>query len=136
MIQIRPFLLWLGHIGDCRRIERLADVGIEAVVQLAIEEPLADLPRDFLVFRIPLHDGVGNRRARLRLAMDTVAGLLRSETPTLVSCSAGASRSPAVASCALSLVQNKTPNECLRFVGEFRKTDVSPGLWQDLLDLL
>jgi len=135
MIRIEPFLLWLGHAGDCRDFERLADAGIQAVVQLAAEEPQAKLPHELLVFRIPLHDGAGNRAVNLRLAFETVANLLRNQVPTVVCCSAGASRSPAIASCALALVQNRSPSECLRLVGKFRRTDLSPGLWKDILDL-
>jgi len=135
MVQIQPLLLWLGHVGDCRDFGRLADAGIEAVVQLATEEPQVNLPREFLVFRIPLHDGAGNGTTNLRLAVETVANLLRNQIPTLVCCSAGASRSPAIASCALAIVQNRSSSECLRHVSEFHKTDVSPGLWKDLLDL-
>ena len=135
MVQIKPFLLWLGHAGDCHDIGRLSDIGIEAVVQLATEEPQAHLPRNILLLRIPLHDGAGNRAAILRLAVESVASLLRDQIPTLVCCSAGASRSPAIAACALAVVQKTSPSECLERVYDFRKTDVSPGLWRDLLDL-
>jgi protein-tyrosine phosphatase len=135
MVQIEPFPLWLGHAGDCRDVARLGDSGIEAVVQLAVEEPPAGLPRGLLLLRIPLHDGAGNRAALLRLAVESVAGLLRDHIPTLVCCGAGASRSPAVAALALAVVQRKTPHECLQLICDFRKTDVSPGLWQDLLGL-
>ena len=69
MIQIRPHPLWLGHAGDCRDVSRLADVGIESVVQLAAEEPCANLLRDMLAFRVPLVDGSGNSPVRLRLAV-------------------------------------------------------------------
>jgi protein-tyrosine phosphatase len=135
MIQIQPFLLWVGHAGDCRDIGRLGDAGIEAVVQLAAEEAQTGLPRDMLVLRIPLHDGAGNNPARLRLAVEVVSQLLTDKTPTLVCCSAGASRSPAIAACALALFQKRPPSECLKTVHSFRSTDLSPGLWQDLLHL-
>ncbi len=135
MDRIKPFPLWLGHAGDCQDIARLSDLGIEAVVQLAVEEPQAPLPRDILLVRVPLLDGTGNRAALLRLAVQSVAGLLKDRIPTLVCCSAGASRSPAIAACALAIIQKKSPAECLELVYDFRKTDVSPGLWQDLLDL-
>jgi hypothetical protein len=32
MIKIEPYLLWLGHAGDCRDATRILDAGIEAVV--------------------------------------------------------------------------------------------------------
>ena len=135
MIQIEPHLLWLGHAGDCRDIQRLADVGIEAVMQLAAEESLANLLPEMLVFRIPLVDGSGNPPVRLRLAVEVVANLLEHRVATLVCCSAGASRSPAIAACAVAIAEKRPPNECLHRVRTFQRTDVSPGLWHDLLAL-
>lgn len=135
MIQIQPFPLWLGHADDCREFGRLGDAGIEAVVQLAAEEPQASLPRHMVLCRIPLHDGAGNSTTWLRLAVEVVAKLLTDQIPTLVCCSVGASRSPAIAACALAIVQKKRPTECLQMVHSFGPTDVSPGLWRDLLDL-
>ena len=76
MNRIQPYLLWLGHSDDCRDPQRLADVGIEAVVHLATEEPLPGLPREMLVFRIPLLDGSGNHVSRLRLVVELTVGLL------------------------------------------------------------
>ncbi len=133
MIELPPYRLWLGHAGDCRDVGALADVGIEAVVQVAAEEPGVNLLRDMLTFRIPLVDGAENPPARLRLAVESVARLLKDRIPTLVSCSAGASRSPAIAACALAASENQSPNECLRLVQTFHKTDVSPALWADLM---
>ena len=47
MKKIEPYRLWLGHAGDGRDIARIVDTGIEAVVQLAEEEPLIALPRSW-----------------------------------------------------------------------------------------
>jgi len=136
MNQIPRYPLWLGHAGDCRDPERLSDLDIEAVIQLATEEPPPTLPRDTLFLRIPLHDGSGNHVSRLRLAVEVAAGLLRDRVPTLVCCSAGASRSPAIAACALAVAEEKPASECLRLVQSSHATDLSPGLWHDLLSLL
>ena len=76
MIQIEPHLLWLGHAGDCRDVAKVLDTGIQAVVQLAIEESPASFPREIIFIRIPLHDGADNSFDILRLAVATVQQLL------------------------------------------------------------
>ncbi len=111
MKQIHPHRLWLGHAGEGEAFRRLFDLGIEAVVQLAAEEPPLPLPRDLILCHFPLLDGVGNRPAVLSLAMDTTAALVRSRIPTLVCCGAGMSRSPAVAAAALTLAYGGLPEE-------------------------
>ena len=133
MIQIEPHLLWLGHAGDCRDAIKIMDAGIEAVVQLAIEEPPAQMPREIVFVRIPLHDGSDNSPDTLRFAVKTVEHLLASNVRTLLCCSAGMSRSPAIAAFALARINGQTPTESLEQVRRHRGTDVSPKLWQDLL---
>jgi hypothetical protein len=133
--QIEPYRLWLGHAGDGRDIARIVDTGIHAVVQLAIEEPLLALPRELTYVRLPLDDGPTNLSQHLLLAISTLAMLVRREIPTLVYCSAGASRSPAIAACALAEVESRSPTECLLRIRKCVGTDISPGLWQQLLAL-
>src|ERR1051325_8186808 len=113
MIQIEPYSLWLGHAGDCRETAKVLDAGIQAVVQLAIEEPPAQFPRDIIFIRIPLLDGSGNPPEALRLVITVVQHLLSTAVPILLCCSAGMSRSPAVAACAVARIENRTPLECL-----------------------
>ena len=74
--QISPYLLWVGHAGNGGDVVGLHDRGIEAVVQLAAEEPGLTLPRSLLYHRIPLGDGAGNASALLSLAVGTLASLL------------------------------------------------------------
>ena len=133
MIQLAPHLLWLGHAGDFRDATKVLDAGIQAVVQLAIEEPPAQFPRDIILVRIPLHDGADNSPDTLRLAVTTVQHLLIAKVPTLLCCSAGMSRSPAVAACALSRINEQAPTESLTQIQIRLGTDISPRLWQDLL---
>ena len=57
---IAPHLLWIGHAGDGRDARAICGCGIEAVLQLATEEPLLQLPREILLFRIPIVDGDGS----------------------------------------------------------------------------
>jgi len=94
MNQIPPHSLWIGHAGDGRNPRLLCDLGIEAVVQLATDEPILALPREMMLIRIPIADGGGNSPERMEFAVSTLAHLIRSNCKTLVCCSAGASRSP------------------------------------------
>ena len=128
MTRVHPYLLWLGHAGDGTDIRAITDAGIEAVLQLAIEEPPLRLPRELIYFRVPILDGASNNHETLRLAADLAVRVLKQQVPTLICCSAGASRSPAIAACAISIVENKSPAECLDLVHGYHSTDVSPGL--------
>lgn len=136
MHQIKPHLLWVGHAGDGRNFQEIFDKRIRAIVQLALEEPPIQSPRDLILCRIPLIDGTGNNPVLLNLAIDTVAALQRSRVSTLVCCGGGMSRSPAIAAAALSAVEQMPLEECLRFVAESHPADVSPGLWAEVRNAL
>jgi protein-tyrosine phosphatase len=136
MKQVRPHPIWLGHAGDGEAFRRLFDLGVEAVVQLAAEEPPLPLPRDLILCHFPLIDGIGNRPALLSLAVETTAALIRARTPTLICCGAGMSRSPAVAAAALTLAYGGAPEDWLKAVVEHHPSDVSPGLWDEVRRML
>lgn len=128
--------LWLGNAGDARAPRALLDSGICAVVDLAWEETPATLPREFISCRIPLVDGDGNSSARLTVAVQTVASLYREAIPTLVSCSAALSRSPAIVAAALSVIRSEAPDRTLESLAALRALEVSPPLWIQLKHLL
>ena len=109
MNQIKPHPIWIGHAGDGRAFRAIFDAGIRAIVQLAVEEPPIQPPRELIYQRYPLLDGEGNDRAVLRLAIEAVAGLMEAVVPTLVCCGAGMSRSPGIAAAALSAVFRSRP---------------------------
>ena len=106
MKKIEPYKLWLGHAGDGRDFKQMLDLGIEALVQLASEEPPVQPPRELIYLRFPLIDGSGKTFNPLHFAdskrrvVNWVFRFL-----TLVCCGAGLSRSPAVAAAALALAQ-------------------------------
>ena len=91
---IEPYSVWIGHGGEALDLLRLLDAGIEAVVELAVEEPSFAPRRDMIACRFPLVDGVGNPPHVLTLAIRTVAALLVAKVPVLVCCGAGMSRGP------------------------------------------
>ena len=135
MTQILPHRLWLGHAGDGRDFQQFFDSEIEALVQLAEEEPEIQVPHDLIYVRIPLLDGPGNRAESLTLAIRTVATLLTLRVPTLVCCGAGMSRSPCIAAAALAMNSGESPGQALRRIVEQRRCDVTPGLWNEVIDL-
>jgi protein-tyrosine phosphatase len=136
MNQIKPYPLWLGHAGDGRNFRPALDAGIQALVELSREEPPTEPPRELIYCRFPLLDGAGNDENLLNLAINTVAVLVRTRIPTLVCCSVGLSRSPAVAAAALALAHRESPEDCLRRVAMAHHSDVSPGLWTEITHLM
>ena len=132
MRRVAPHQLWIGHAGDARATRRLCDEGIRAVVQLALEEPIATVPRECVLLRFPLMDGSGNDPGLLELSIMTTVRLLKAQTPTLVCCGAGMSRSPAVAAAALSILETCELEDSLERIAKQGPTDVAPGLWYDV----
>ena len=136
MRAVSSYSLWIGNAGDVRRVAELIEHGIVAVVDLAANEPVAVLPREFVYCRLPLLDGAGNERWLLRAAIETISGLLRDNVITLVACSAGMSRSPALAAAAIARLESRDPNECLMACVAGGSADVSPLLWRDVVEAL
>ncbi|AWM37730.1 protein phosphatase [Gemmata obscuriglobus] len=133
MRQVSGFSLWVGNVADGRDLRAVLSAGVEAVVDLALNEPPSAPTRELVYCRFPLVDGAGNPSWLLRTAVETVAGLLRAHIPTLVFCGAGMSRSPAVSAVALSLAFHRLPVDCLELVTRSGPCDVSAGLWSELL---
>jgi protein-tyrosine phosphatase len=133
MRRIGNHALWIGNSVDVSDLRLLHDVGIEALVDLGLNEPVPVLTRELIYCRFPLLDGVGNPPALLRLAVETTARLIGAEVPPLVFCSAGMSRSPAVAAVALAKATQMSVVDCLTTVFADGPRDLSGGLWNDLL---
>ena len=133
MRRIDGFSLWIGTARDARDIKGVLDAGIEAIVDLAIEEPPISPTRELVYFRVPLLDGEGNPPSLLTLAADSVGVLLWEGVPTLVACSGGMSRSPAVAAVALARQEYRKPADVLTELARTGPTDVHPGLRRELV---
>jgi hypothetical protein len=136
MRQITPHFLWIGHAGDGRDHRRQYQLGIRAIVQVAAEEPALQPPRDLLCCRFPLLDSPGNDAKLLQLAIATLAALVEQRLPTLVCCSAGMSRGPALVAAALAYIYDDSADDCLKRVAEHHPADVAPGLWGEMTSLL
>jgi protein-tyrosine phosphatase len=131
--QVLPYSLWLGHVGDARDLRRVLSLGIGAQVDLALNERPVTVTRELVYCRCPLLDGPGNPPWLLRFAVETTAVLIRARTPTLVFCSAGMSRSPAVVAAAIASLSGRPVEKCLAEVTQSAPADVSPGLWQEVV---
>jgi protein-tyrosine phosphatase len=135
MRQIHNELLWTGNARDARDVQSMFDSGISAVVDLAYEELPAQLPRQLVYCRFPIVDGAGNDPALLRLALSTTVELLRAETRTLVACSAGMSRSPTIAICAVAVHLGQSPESLLTLLNEKMALELHGELWSDISEL-
>ena len=132
MHEIHPDLLWLGNALDIREPQPLFDADIAAVVDVAIEERPAELPRQLIYCRFPLNDGDGNDAAVLLQAVQTIVDLLQSGTRTIVACSAGMSRSPTFAAFALAAHLRQSPEEVVARIAGIKALDVKASLWSDV----
>jgi hypothetical protein len=132
MNEIAPYSVWVGNAADGRAFPELFERGIQAIVQLAAEEPPIPTPRDMALCRFPLEDGSGSDVDLLSLAITSVAHLISRGVPTLVCCGGGMSRSPAVVAAALAVIENREPGDALKFVTTQHPADVLPGFWDEV----
>ena len=111
-------------------------LGVTAVIDLAIEEPPIQFPRDIAYCRFPLIDGSGNQPVILRAAIETTATFIKSGTPTLVACSAGMSRSPAIIAAAMSMQGDCSLVGALEKLTTGQPHDVFPSLLAEISDVM
>ena len=55
-----PYCLWVGNVMDVDSFSSVLDVGIEALVDLGLNEKPVQLTRELIYCRFPLNDGGGN----------------------------------------------------------------------------
>ena len=124
--------LWVGDAGDLRDAGVFEDRALRALVHLALEERLPPLSRELIVCHFPLMDG-GNEIHVLSAALATTASFISNAIPTLVCCSGGMSRTPAVAAGAIAIVTGEDPQACLEPIVCDEPHDISPVLWDGVL---
>lgn len=132
MYQIKPHVIWIGHAGDGTAYQDIFNTGIKILVQLAIEEPPIQPPRELLYLRFPLFDGEGNDPEILQLVIATIARLIALNVPTLVFCGAGMSRSPAITAAAFAFATGTDLENSLKMVVRNHPADVSPSLFAEI----
>lgn len=133
MLEIHPNLLWIGHALDVREPRALFDAEITAVIDVAYEEPPAKIPRQLIYCRFPLNDGGGNDPNTLLQILRTATDLLRSNTRTIIACSAGMSRSPTIAAFTLAHHLSENPDHVIARIADIKSLELKPELWADTL---
>jgi protein-tyrosine phosphatase len=136
MNEIHSDLLWLGHAFDVREPKPLFEFQIRAVVDVAFEEPCAQLPRQLSYCRFPLNDGGGNDPGTIVQAVHTLTGFLKSGVRTLVACSAGMSRSPTIAAFALGDYLSENPATVLERIAGMKPIAVNGKFWNDVAEAI
>lgn len=134
MREIIPRSVWIGNARDAIQVKAILDQEIQAVVDLAMEEPAHTYPRDVVYCRFPLLDSDGNPRSLVITALQTLTTLINQRIRTLVVCGGGMSRSPAMTAVALSRVHGGTPAEWLERIAAIGPHDVAPALWNELVE--
>jgi predicted protein tyrosine phosphatase len=133
MREVVPQILWIGNAKEARDIRAVLAGGIEAVVDLAMEEPPIVFPRDVVSCRFPLIDGAGNSLVVIEAAIDSIVHFVRGKVPTLVACSGGMSRSRAIVAIACAAVEQISPESALKRIATTGPHDVSPTFWAEAL---
>ena len=133
MHEIHPQLLWIGHAFDVREPRPIFDAGITAVIDVAYEEPPAQIPRQLTYCRFPLSDGGGNDPEVLLQTLRTATDLLRSNTRTIIACSAGKSRSPTIAAFGLAHHLTENPDDVIARIADIKSLELKPERWADTL---
>lgn len=132
MREVIPGMIWIGNGRDGGDISRVMDMEFRAVVDLAMEEVPTHFPREMIYCRFPIVDGAGNSAAILRSAIQCLAVLIETSTPTLVTCGAGMSRSPAIVAAALYESKGGSADDWLKKITAYGPHDVSPALWNEV----
>ena len=117
---------------DGRDLKAIYEKQIRAVVDLAINEPPAQLGREIIYCRFPLNDGGGNNDGLIAIVVRTIAAMVQNKTRTIVACSAGMSRAPTIAAASVALMTGRDPDECLADIITNAPNDVSPILWAQI----
>lgn len=95
--------LFVGTVEDAGDKALIREHSISVIVSLTHSKPDDGFPSDLTVENVPMRDGPRNDQQRFGRAVTYVLSCLKTGDSLLVHCSAGASRSPAVAATALAL---------------------------------
>ena len=121
--------LYVSGSGPAADHGRLREAGIETVVGLTHESPSGGYPEGVRVVREPMMDGPRNDAEAFERAVDATRDALAAGRTTLVHCSAGSSRSVAVAATALACATDRGLERALGTVLDRRPpADPHPAL--------
>lgn len=136
MIELAAHRLWLGNRQEMQDWTTLHEAEIDALVDLAGNEPSLAPPRDFLYFRFPLSDDDSNPAWLVNLTHQTVLSLLDQQVNTMIACGVGKSRTPVMAVAAIAKRTKKPFDSVLKDLSREMPLDVSPALWNQVRALL
>ncbi|SDK14143.1 Dual specificity phosphatase, catalytic domain [Halovenus aranensis] len=98
--------LFVGTVEDAGDEALIREHNIAIIVSLTHSDPDGRFPSDLIVKNVPVMDGPRNDQQKFERAVTHVLSGLKTGDNTLVHCSAGPSRSPAVAATALALYEH------------------------------
>ena len=137
MREVIPGLLWVGNAFNACNVKDVLEREIAAVIDLAIEEPpITVLPRELTYCRFPIIDGQGNSPVIIEAAVSTTVRFVTGNVPTLISCSGGMSRSPAIAAAVVAQIESIEPEEAMKRIAASGPHDVAPRLWSEVIAAL
>ncbi|HWB09005.1 MAG TPA: protein phosphatase [Pirellulales bacterium] len=136
MRQISPESLWIGNAFDARDLKSVLGHRLEAIIDLALEEPPIAVPRELIYCRFPLVDGQGNSLVVIEAAINTALLFVTARVPTLITCGGGMSRSPAIAAAVVARINHISPDEAMKEVAAEGPHDVAPLLWREVTEVL
>jgi atypical dual specificity phosphatase len=121
--------LYVGGLEAAADGATLRAAGIEVVVGLTHSTPTDGYPAGPRVVREPMRDGPQNDAAAFERAVEATREAVAADRPTLVHCSAGSSRSVAVAAAALACASDRSLETAVERVIERRPpADPHPAL--------
>lgn len=136
MLNIPNTIVWLGNASDLRDIRAVLDHGVTAIVDLAVEEPVPEMPRTINYCRFTLTDDGENNPANIRAAILATSAFVAGGHTTAICCNAGLNRSPSVAAAVISRLSGDSPTRCLELVARVKHIDVNPALWNQIVGVL
>lgn len=98
--------LFVGTVEDAGDAALVRKHGVTNVVSLTHSTPDGGFPAGLTVVNVPMMDGPRNDQQRFERAVTRSVACLEAGESLLVQCSAGGSRSPAVAATALALTED------------------------------
>ena len=136
MLNIPNTNVWLGNSVDLRDIPGMLNMGVTAIIDLAIEEPFPKMPRTTNYCRFALTDDGDNNPATVRAAILSASAFIQEGHVTAICCNAGLNRSPSIAAASLALITGKTPIQCIELLATVKHLDVNPALWNQIIGIL
>lgn len=125
-------LIYIGDAISARDVKQIYDHEFVAVLDLAANEPPAMLGRDIIYCRFPLSDDDSNEVGVVSAAIECLYSLIKRDYRTLVTCSAGLSRSPVIAAAAISIQTGGPLAAVLAQITMSAPHDVSPTLFSSV----